>query len=151
MHNHETLTLSLSDASYLAGLVDGEGCITAFRRRAHSESRERHPSAVGGIRIAMCAPDLIQWICSFAGVGKVYFLPARKKTHKDCWLWQPGLQGSARFLEAILPYLRLKRQQATLLIELAQIKAQSRRGRQRDLERQQEIVREIQVLNKRGI
>jgi hypothetical protein len=151
MDNRKTLILNLSDVGYLAGLVDGEGCITAFHRKAYSEKRERHPSATGGIRIAMCAPELIQWICSVAGVGKVYLLPARKKTHKDCWLWQPGLQGSARFSEAILPHLRLKRRQATLLIELAQIKAQSRRGKQKNLERQQAIVREIQVLNKRGI
>jgi hypothetical protein len=143
------LDLSVLDAGYLAGLVDGEGCITAFHRRAYTEHRERNPSAIGGVRIAMCAPDLIQWICSVTGLGKVYHLPARKKTHKDSWLWQPGLQGSARFLEAILPYLRLKRQQASLLIELAQIKSQSRRGRQNNLQRQQEIVKEIQVLNKR--
>ena len=148
---YEPLRLSSIDAAYLAGLVDGEGCITACHRRAHSETRERNPSAIGGVRVAMCAPDLIQWIHSITGLGKVYHLPARKNTHKDSWLWTPGLRESARFLEAILPYLRLKGRQASLLVELAHIKSQSRRGRQHNLERQQEIVREIHVLNKRGL
>jgi hypothetical protein len=151
MPTSEPLRLSNSEAAYLAGLVDGEGCISIYHRRAYSKSRERNPSAIGGVRIAMCAPDLIQWICSITGLGKVYRLPARKDTDKDSWLWEPGLRESARFLEAILPYLRLKERQASLLIELAHIKAQSRRGRQYNLERQQEIAQEIKILNKRGL
>ena len=151
MPNSEPLSLSSSEAAYLAALVDGEGCITVYHRKAYSKSRERNPSAIGGVRIALCAPDLIQWVCSITGLGKVYHLPARKGTHKDSWLWQPGLRESARFLEAIFPYLRLKERKASLLIELAHIKAQSRRGRQHNLERQQEIAREIKILNKRGL
>jgi hypothetical protein len=148
---YEPLNLSNSDAAYLAGLVDGEGCVSAWHRKAYSENRERNPSAMGGVRIEMCAPDLVQWVRSITGLGKVYHLPARRVTHKDSWLWQPGLRESAQFLEALLPYLRLKRRQALLVIELAHIKAQSRRGRQHDLERQQGIVQEIQALNKRGL
>ncbi|MGB9179204.1 MAG: hypothetical protein WCB68_08145 [Pyrinomonadaceae bacterium] len=148
---YQPLHLSISNAAYLAGLVDGEGCITACHRRAYGEKRERNPSAIDGVRVAMCAPDLIQWVRSTTGLGRIYHLPARKSTHKDSWLWQPGLRERARFLEAILPYLKLKGRQASLLIELAEIKAQSRRSRQNNLERQQEIVREIQVLNKRGL
>src|ERR1041385_1183714 len=150
MRIYAPLRLSSSDAAYLAGLVDGEGFITACHRRAYNETRERNPSAIGGVRIMMCAPDLVQWVCSVTGLGKVYHVPARKDTHKDSWLWQPGLRESAQFLEAILPYLRLKRTQASLLIELAHIKSLSRRNRQHNLERQQEIVRNIQALNKRG-
>ena len=104
-------TLTISDAAYLAGLIDGEGTISLSRRHAN----ERRQLVVS---ISSTEPDLVDWPVKATGVGKV----TRKRTSSDNHA--PGLTYSVSnrqalaVLEQVEPYLRsYKKARARLALD----------------------------------
>jgi hypothetical protein len=65
-------TLTIDEAAYLAGLIDGEGTITLSRRHAN-EMRQLVVS------ISSTEPELLDWAANATGVGKI----TRKRTASD--------------------------------------------------------------------
>jgi hypothetical protein len=105
-----------TDKAYVAGIFDGEGCITVSRVTDNSRVYRAQ------IRVAMTDEDTILWLQSVFGGCKSRtqrnVLPNTKPMH----IW--ALHNSrmiVAFLEAILPYLRLKRRRAELTISLAKM------------------------------
>jgi hypothetical protein len=99
----------------------------------------------------MCSEDMIKWLRKLTGVGSIHKYSRKKWSNANSiWYWQAGLQKSAQILKNILPYLKLKQKQAQLLIELANIKIQSKAYHKYKPERQREITEEFRALNKRG-
>ena len=140
--------LSSCDAAYLAGLIDGEGCL--FARKVKSRNTVGVQS---GLAIAMTCRHILEQMQELTGIGSVILSPSSKnqpRGWKDCWRWDVGAQSVAMLIPKILPFLRIKRTQAELIIELAEIKRLSVPCRQNNIDRQFEIVEEMQRLNKRG-
>ena len=103
--------LSVADAAYLAGLIDGEGTIALSRRHA-GESRQLV------VTISSTEAALVDWAHQTLGVGKI----TRKKTSRPHHA--PGLTFSVSnrqaldVLEQTLPYLRsYKKGRAALVLE----------------------------------
>ena len=137
---------------YIAGIIDGEGCITAYKYR--SRGREYIKGTIVVTNSNHIIPKtLMEWI----GVGTL--VEHSKKRHQKLgWKLQlawkvDSTKNSAKILKELLPYLRAKRRQAELIIELAEIQSRSnpRINGRYNLKRQEEIVREIRELNKRGL
>lgn len=88
--------------AYIAGLMDGEGCIT----REHGNWK---------IQIGMTDASIIKWLGRFGGT-------VRREKHQnprwnDCWRWRVMAQAEvAEFLNALVPYLRVKRDLAVTTI-----------------------------------
>ena len=96
-----TLTNAPVTLSYLAGIVDGEGCITQQNKSWR-------------VQIAMTDKMLIEWIGTFGGTVR-----KRKTTgnHLPIWRWLLMRQAEvAEFLYALLPYLKVKREQAIIAL-----------------------------------
>lgn len=145
------MPLSETDKAYIAGIVDGEGCITVCARSPKSTSRETSIQYVLTVSIQMCDDDLIRWIHSaIGGIGSVYRYKHHQPNHKDATSLRLGVRDGVILLRLILPYLRLKRRQAELFIEMVDIRKQSRVKRQFMPERQRQICDEFRVLNHRG-
>ena len=88
--------------AYLAGLIDGEGCITS-RRNSKGSYYTR-------MTISQKRVELLWWVHErFGGAVSV-----KGRT------WHAGSRHSAWVLEGVLPYLVLKRDQAEVALALCE-------------------------------
>jgi hypothetical protein len=98
--------------SYLAGVFDGEGSITTFKRRDPGRRPIARPSIL--VRMAWL-PTLNKFLERFG--GKIRRCCASTETHKALFEWSlRSHREQATFLSAILPLLGEKRVQAQLLL-----------------------------------
>ena len=106
--------------AYTAGIIDGEGSISIAR-----QSREKHIAGYSH-RVQVCVTSTNEWLCQWLRLnwgGNVYKGTTKTKPHyKQAWKWTIVTNKSINFLEAILPYLNLKRDEAELAIQWQQIK-----------------------------
>ncbi len=98
--------------AYVAGIVDGEGCIciTTGKRVDHKRGYTTYLK----VDVSNTNEWLIRWLkLSYGGyIGK----RRAKALWKISWRWEIHHQKAADFLELILPYLQIKRPQAELAI-----------------------------------
>jgi len=99
-------TFSEVDRAYLAGLLDGDGCIMS--------TIERHPEKKFGFRVRVFLKisqknrKILDWCRNITQSGVV-------RENRDQYDWRLRDQKEvARILEAIYPYLKIKRKQAEL-------------------------------------
>lgn len=97
--------------AYLAGIIDGEGCITSYRNTSGSYYIR--------IRVAQRNPAIINWLMTTVG-GRSW------ASHKRCfdkpgYTW--GIEcGKARpVIKGIYPYLTLKKKQAEVAWVLGKV------------------------------
>ena len=91
--------------AYLAGFLDGEGCIHGWRRHPHSKAKVH-------IRVSQRYGSLIDDLADHFGVGSVNNQgPGR--------LWVIASQSQVRhILHGVLPYLKLKQPQALVALQI---------------------------------
>ncbi len=133
------LNLTGSEKAYLAGIVDGEGCLSLRRGKKTSY-------ALRLTVVSTCRP-LISWIKLKVG-GNLYSRNIRhiNSNTKDYWVWCTGNQDIIEAITiTIQPYLIVKRAQAKLV--LLYIKLRGRRG---ERIRRFTIYKALQRLNQRG-
>jgi len=107
------------DVVYLAGLFDGEGCITSILTfkacRAHRGRSRRGLSVVTSL--ANTNHPVMEWCLRTTGIGQLVRIPAGGKRKKTCWR---HVVSSMRPMESMLtqlsPYLRVKARQAELAL-----------------------------------
>ncbi len=100
---------------YLAGLVDGEGCLSTNRSKYSIRAR---------LSIDNTNQMVLQWVKLLFG-GGVYKYPLRG--HKQAFSWVLVCNQAVRLVECLLPYLKIKREEAEVFIRLKDIRG---RGRQ---------------------
>ena len=101
------------DLSYIAGLFDGEGCISIAKcspRRIGNSPYYRLEVAV------VMANEYIPKLFQFHFGGRTYKKKGMEYWRQQ-WQWHAGSEEAVDFLKAILPYLRLKRDEAKLALE----------------------------------
>jgi hypothetical protein len=109
-------TLSSEECAYLAGLIDGEGSIFVAAVGPH-RSRTVYPI----VCVAMTHRGVIEWLCSRLAAGTAQLHNSTNlRRHPD---WKPQYRFQvfgkrAQLLcRRILPYLRVKAEQARLVCE----------------------------------
>jgi intein/homing endonuclease len=102
--------LTEAQKAYLAGLFDGEGCIGYYKRKGN---RSKY-SYVSLVTISQTDFRPILWLHEKVGFGTVITKPGKKHVEHQ-WTTNKR-QYVYEFLEAIQPYLILKREQADLLL-----------------------------------
>lgn len=91
-----------TDAAYIGGLFDGEGHLGWQHGRWY-------------IEIANTNREVIDWLLRFGGKAHTQ---SRKPPHRDCHYWALHAQlDVTAFLEAVCPYLIIKRDQAAEAIQ----------------------------------
>jgi hypothetical protein len=100
--------------AYLAGVIDGEGCIGIRKtKRTGSCKSTRYAAAV---TVGNTSRLLIEQLVGAFGVGCVtYRYPT--KTRRACYLWSLSSRGARDVLRAVQPYLVVKSEQASVLLE----------------------------------
>lgn len=113
--------------AYLAGILDGEGCIsiTSYVRTFYSASGKPYQCITDLCQISIFQTDerLMKWLVFHYG-GKYYQRKPPKKypNAKIGWHWQPA-RGKKQelLLLSIIPYLLLKKEQAILALEYTRL------------------------------
>jgi hypothetical protein len=144
--------------AYLAGLTDGEGCLTVFITKGRQRGWEGWKT-VYYIQIIVKQEKPIRWIKDVTGVGYVFQRKRAREEWCDLWGWKTCNTPACEVLAQILPYLKIKHRQAEIFIQLRDmIKAGSkwRLGSngttslpKEYLFERQKLIDEIHVLNDR--
>jgi|KBSSwiStaDraftv2_1062776.scaffolds.fasta_scaffold18760_3 hypothetical protein len=103
-----------TDLAWVAGLIDGEGCLHAGRNNGNNG---RYLGL--HLTVQMCDRRAVKNIHRIAAIGTVRLLKPSGPTRRPLWKWCSSSQQAATFLEAILPYMVTKKPQAVLFIRLA--------------------------------
>ena len=105
--------------AYIAGIVDGEGCITA--RKQHKSVGYTTEAAGMGVSVFVVSTDknlidfLVSYFPAYVGIKR----ETRRKCRQAFAFHVSSMLGVGRFLEPLLPYLLVKKEQALLAIEIA--------------------------------
>jgi len=103
--------LRKTDLAYIAGIIDGEGCIGIYTRG----------KGKGMLRVTVVVHNTNEWLCQwlrFSHGGSVHQdRRFAERNHKPCWKWSISGKLALVFLQLIFPYLRLKRLQAEIAIK----------------------------------
>lgn len=105
------MNLTETEKAYLAGLFDGEGHIGYYK----------NTTGYGNFNLMVTITNtdhrVMKWLKDKLTIGKIS--PKQKTHNKPAWTWQIRNSHDAfEFLQIILPYLVIKKDQADLLLSL---------------------------------
>ncbi len=127
-----------TDLAYIAGIIDGEGSISII----HASPRRRNPGGEIYAQVGVTNTNewLIQWLhFNFGGGVNMEKAGRNPLSKQNIWRWNLSHQKARTFLVLILPYLRIKRQEAELAIL-----------HQKSKSKEQRVVREAQAILQGG-
>jgi hypothetical protein len=107
------MVMRKADIAYAAGLFDGEGCITiakAWYRKPDGTRRYYHALR---LTLAMVDKAPVHWLADLFGGSVKPHSPGNKK-YRPQWRWEVRSLKAEKMLNAIYPYLKVKRKQADL-------------------------------------
>ena len=108
------------DLAYMAGMLDGEGCISITKGRP--KNTNLHNLSYGlQIRISMVDKS-IPLLFLFVFGGSLRQRDYSHKGYKNQWRWSVSGELAVRSLEMLMPYLRSKKNEAELAIKFWGIK-----------------------------
>jgi LAGLIDADG endonuclease len=102
------------EKAYLAGLVDGEGCI-AINRSADSRYVEGF-AYYPRVTVAMCDREPLEYYKVLTGFGALNSKPSYKKGWTPIHQWTVSTRQAEKLLKMIYPYLKIKREQAQIFL-----------------------------------
>lgn len=139
-----------TDLAYVAGFVDGEGCICIPARHWKTKS------SPGYLRLLVVNTDRrpLVFIRKVMG-GNIYSGGKARPRRKPCFRWQVDRVKAIEALQLLLPYFHAKKERAVLAMRFQ--KLQLSKGRKRwartphSLVCKLEVLRDrIKLLNKKG-
>ena len=101
--------MNREDIAYMAGLVDGEGCIVIFQDR---KPKGGHLRPTLRLVISMTKPAPLLW--AKETFGGSFFKAAARHQATTCWTWVAAGQRALRILRLLFPYLKVKKKNALL-------------------------------------
>jgi hypothetical protein len=139
--------------SYLAGLIDGEGCISISKRIAEGKKvSEEHgnpiPYKIFTLRISITNTSvvLMKWLIKNFG-GVYYSKYAESDKHKARYEWRPkGRANTEKMLLAILPYMVIKTEQVKNALEWFRMT----NNKERNPEKREKMYLANRLLNQKG-
>lgn len=99
------------DAAYLAGFWDGEGCFILHRRSGEGSTVAFRAAVVG------TKESVIRWVKAVTGIGTLVHRPSTNPKWAERWEWWVNGDGAESFTRQLLPYLKLKAEQARMGID----------------------------------
>jgi hypothetical protein len=111
--------LSPENAAYIAGIVDGEGCIY-LHTGGFIGRRSYRPRWV--VTITNTNKNLIDWLHDKIGTGNISLVSSNPLGVKPCYNYQiASQQNIVALLIQLLPYLKVKRERAEAAIRFYKV------------------------------
>ena len=141
------MKLAETDKAYLAGLIDGEGCVSIRKWK----DKGKYFGYTLCLDIANSNPKLVKWIVENFG-GKIYSYKFKNPNHKIRHDWRIYHQRAADILLTVLPYLVIKKTQALLAIEFRDTfyKGKTAESRADMVTLRERIIAQMHILNNKG-
>jgi len=113
-HGSQCNKLNKIDCAYIAGFIDGEGSIILYERKnSWSDSY--------AMRVIVSQSDkglfILEWIKEITGIGSIVNKPRFNPLHRNSCHWQANAEAAETLLKQILPYLKLKKEQAQMALD----------------------------------
>ncbi len=102
-------TLSLQDATYLAGLIDGEGTVTLTRKH-RNENRQL------AVSISNTEKPLLEFVLKTIGAGKITGKRTTSSRHTPSITYAIYNRQALRLLEQVGPFMRTYKAERTNFI-----------------------------------
>ncbi len=131
-----------TDVAYLAGLIDGEGSIYIYRRKAPKGKF----GYILNLAIGMCDSEVIHWIQDTFG-GHVQ--DNIRTAGRNQFRWTVSSEAVAKILRMVSPFLRVKKRQAALAFKFREIIKQDISANSVRVELRDKLIEELQGLNMR--
>lgn len=160
----EAKEVSISEAAWMAGFVDGEGCLTICKQVRKNRPSPSHRAFVTVTNTNMKSMDI--FVENYGGQLRAVRENRKDKmgvNWADAYAWYCPVSSCRKFLTDIIPYLRIKGPQADLLIRFMDTRVFSGRVRrpsgmwggsgpisEEELEKRDALKRSVQLLNKKG-
>lgn len=103
--------LNVEQAAYLAGLIDGEGCVMVNLHRDVASIR---------LVIANTSRAVMDWLCEVTGVGAVITQKAPNARSRVGYLWMCNAETAESVLLQTRPYMVIKPVQADIALDTQQ-------------------------------
>ena len=142
----EKAPITIAEIAYIAGLFDGEGCVTCKKKPTKRADRGGKVYNQWYIRCEMNMTDkaVIQWIHETLGFGwsmeKIY--KKRPKHYKRQWRWSCGYRDALKFAKLLWPHAQVKLHKLEQIIDHYEPKAQELGDNVVDLETER-IIRRV--------
>jgi hypothetical protein len=138
-----------AERAYVAGLLDGEGCISMFLAKQVQANGTVGQRIGVSLSMYMTHKETVEYIKFATGTtGNILPIPGREN-RRDQWLWKPNLKEAYAVLQQCEPYMITKKENVRLFIKIMDIRKQSTRTDRR-WDEQVAIMEANQILNKRG-
>ena len=134
--------MEISDIAYIAGLFDGEGCVTCKQKKTKRNDRGGKVYNQWYIRceISMTDKAVIEWLQETLGFGwsaeKRY---NNKPKYKRQWRWCCGYRDALTFAKLVWPYAQVKLHKIEQIIDHYEPRAQELGDNIVDLETERQI------------
>ena len=136
--------MEISEAAYIAGLFDGEGCVTCKQRPTKRKDRGGKIYNQWYIRceIALTDKDVITGIHETLGFGWSNEKKNKGTPKKQWWRWACGHQDALQFAKLMWPYAQIKLHKLEQIIDHYEPRAQELGDNVVDLETER-IIRRV--------
>ena len=113
--------MTSTERAYLAGIIDGEGCVEfkwADRIRRDRKGHPTYRTFICRLEVPQVDKRLIDWLMEITKEGSrdIKRYPSHPAWH-DQHRWRVGYHGVYRVLRQVYPYLIIKKQKAKLVID----------------------------------
>lgn len=139
---------------YLAGILDGEGTLRINKMKPNPKFHIAHTRYTAGMSVGMVDKEPIDLLAKHLG-GSVCIERAPSEGRRPIYRWAvSGRKSVFRALCLVLPYLRVKRPQAEILLDFilnyVDMRHQPKEVRRRELLRREELYHKMRELNAVG-
>jgi len=112
--------LSQLEIGYIAGLIDSKGCFGVSRKKPGGGKSGN--TLDWNIHFGSTNREIIIWLTEEKGVFDNFYIGGKTKTGKDFYVAYLNSKESCKeFLETFLPFLRIKREVASVMLELIKL------------------------------
>ena len=136
------------DCIYIAGLLDGEGCI-GLNMTKSPKGNQYYPH----ISITNTNKEVLDWVKITVGKGSVIKKPCNNPKYKTSYHWRIYGYLAIQFIKKIYPYLKIKKLQAETIMQYEktiQLKEYRHTVSDEIQKQRYEIRDKLTLLNKRG-
>lgn len=137
----ECLEMSPTQRAYLAGIIDGEGSLVFSMKNGRSIECV--------ISIGNTNLEVLEWVKSTTGLGTIHTAKRYQLSHKPAWQYKCTHGGATSVCASVVEFLIIKRQQARLMLEAAEMRKNI--SLKVDFTWQREFHQHMKDLNHRGV
>lgn len=145
---HSMKVMNEVECAYIAGFVDGEGCIGLWREKRLSNKCgfRFHPA----LEANNTNFEVLYRIREMMGNGRIVHIFNKQPNRKPGYKLQLFPNQIRHILPQIMPYLIIKREQARLVLEYLKTVKDGQKHTFADFPKFEEIYEQCKVLNQRG-